>query len=61
MVLDKEDHRSILLTMINQATIPGTHVEIVAEIKQALSGAVVSGSEGDQGTKRERPLPAVVG
>ncbi|WP_181832838.1 hypothetical protein [Bosea caraganae] len=42
MVLDSEDHRRLLLSMINQATVPGSAVEIVADLKLAITNATIT-------------------
>ncbi|MCJ2009210.1 hypothetical protein [Methylobacterium sp. J-092] len=42
MVLDKEDHRDLLLEMVNGARIPGSMAEIVADLKKALIEAAVT-------------------
>lgn len=42
MILDNEQQRTILLAMIDAATIPGTQVERVYELKAAIRSATVS-------------------
>lgn len=41
MVIDKEAHRDMLLQLINAATIPGSAVTEVAELKHAVQEAIV--------------------
>lgn len=41
MVLDKEEHRDMLLQLINAATIPGSAVMEVAELKRAVQEAIL--------------------
>jgi hypothetical protein len=39
MTLDKEDHRTILLELINKAVFPGQFAETVVELKAAIANA----------------------
>jgi len=41
VTLDKEEHRTILLELINKSAFPGQFAETVAELKAALSAADV--------------------
>lgn len=41
MVLDKEEHRTVLLELIDHAAIQGSAVEVVFAIKRALREARV--------------------
>jgi hypothetical protein len=45
MTLDKEDHRTILLELINKAAFPGQFAETVVELKTALVAAEVVKSD----------------
>lgn len=39
MVIDKEEHRKMLLELLSQSTFPGTAIDKVYELKQAVIGA----------------------
>lgn len=39
MVLDKENHRVALLELLQHATFPGTAIDAVFELKQAIIAA----------------------
>jgi hypothetical protein len=41
MVIDKEQHRVLLLEMFSQISFPGQHLEIACELKRAIVGASV--------------------
>ena len=41
MTLDKEDHRTILLELIDKSAFPGKFAEDVAELKKAIASAKV--------------------
>ena len=48
MTLDKEEHRMILLQLIDKSAFPGQFAEAVVELKEALKKAKVEPVEGDQ-------------
>lgn len=41
MILDKEQHRVLLLEMLKQMQVPGQHLDAVFALKQAIVGAQV--------------------
>jgi len=41
MILDKEEHRQILIELISKATFSGEFAEKVVELKEALKNATV--------------------
>lgn len=51
MILDKEDHRKLLLEIIGKSHFPGTILEAVLELKQAVVTAKISEKDPDGKTK----------
>ena len=45
MTLDKEEHRTILLELINKSAFPGQFAETVVELKAAIASAEIEASE----------------
>ena len=41
MTLDKEEHRQLLLGLLNQAQVPGTMARLVVELQDALEVATI--------------------
>jgi hypothetical protein len=52
MVLDKEEHRTLLLELVNGATFPGGAARIVVELVEAIERSTVSGVAGITPTMR---------
>lgn len=42
MVVDKEEHKQLILELIKQSQIPGHLVELVYEVKKSVESASVS-------------------
>lgn len=41
MILDKEEHREALLQLLAGATVPGSAIDLVYDLKQAIVSAIV--------------------
>lgn len=41
MTIDKEEHRALLLQLIEAASFPGQHIELAVEIKRAIQTATL--------------------
>ncbi len=48
MVLDKPEHRDILLELIDKAHFPGVNAEQVVELKAALRAATIAKPKSDK-------------
>lgn len=48
MILDKEEHRIVLLDLINKAVFPGQFAEDVVELKRSLKEATIAPDDGEQ-------------
>lgn len=48
MILNKEDHRILLLKIIDTTNFPGTVLELILELKQAIKTAKIADKEPDK-------------
>lgn len=56
MTLDKEEHRTLLLQLVNQTAFPGQFAEEIVALKTALEAAGVA---GDDAVDKELATPGV--
>lgn len=51
MTLDKEEHRNVLMQLIETANIAGNALDTVYELKQSVMNAVVSFDDSEEDTE----------
>lgn len=55
MILDKEDHRTILLELLNKSAFPGQFAEDVVDLKRSVREAAVEVSASDSASNAGEP------
>lgn len=51
MIFDRQEHKQIVLQLIEQTNFPGTVLELVCELKSAVIMAAISGDAEDDRQK----------